>query len=234
MQWCRWIARILVHVPDATISGCRALHATKRVMPPSPQTAIVCCGERSLEGGCPAAVRLSASCAVTRVAQRERLLKQSWPVRALGARVRHTPGFSPLPPAVADRRTAAESEHSMSAVSSQSQPVTGGPQRPRRDLGSGSLDAQLLLGCCGVAALSSSSRCDGQASPAIASVTADHWRWRAKRPAVVLNLHPDAACGCSPSRLVAGASRMRQGALSPPTRLADVLNLNLPLPPRLS
>jgi hypothetical protein len=115
-----------------------------------------------------------------------------------------------------------------------SQPVTGGPQRPRSDLGSGSLDMQQLLGCCGVAALSSSSRCDGQASPAIASVTADHWRWRAKRPAVVLNLHPDAACGCSPSRLVAGASRMRQGALSPPTRLADVLNLNLPLPPRLS
>lgn len=147
LQWCRWIARILVHVPDATISGCRALHATKRVMRPSPQTAIVCCGERSLEGGCPAAVRLSASCAVTRVAQRELSLKQSWPVRALGARVRHTPGFSPLPPAVADRRTAAESEHSMSAVSSQSQPVTGGPQRPRRDLGSGSLDAQQLLGC---------------------------------------------------------------------------------------
>ena len=238
MQWCRWIARILVHVPDATISGCRALHATKRVMRPSPQTAIVCCGERSLEGGCPAAVRLSASCAVTRVAQRELSLKQSWPVRALGARVRHTPGFSPLPPAVADRRTAAESEHSMSAVSSQSQPVAASHGRPTAAAQRLGLRlarrAAVVRVRCGVAALSSSSRCDGQASPAIASVTADHWRWRAKRPAVVLNLHPDAACGCSPSRLVAGASRMRQGALSPPTRLADVLNLNLPLPPRLS
>lgn len=197
----------------------------------------MCCGERSPEGGCPAAVRLSASCSVTRVTQRERLLKQTWPERALGARVRDAPGFSPTPRPLrtgGQRPRASTACAQLAASRSQSQPVTGGPLRPRRDLGSGSLDVQQTVGCCGVAALSSSSRWDGQASPAIASVTADHWRWRAKRPAVVLNLHPDAACGCSRSRLVAGASRIRHGALSPPTRLADVLNLNLPLPPRLS
>jgi hypothetical protein len=58
LQWCRWIVRILVHVPDATISGCRALHATKRVMRPSPQTAIVCCGEAAQK----AAVRRPSDC----------------------------------------------------------------------------------------------------------------------------------------------------------------------------
>ena len=60
---------------------------------------------------------------------------------------------------------------------------------------------------------------DGMAAPSssrVASVTAGLWRWRSKRPAVVLNLHPDAACGCSRSRLVAGASPIREGAFPPP------------------
>lgn len=138
-----------------TISGCRALHATKRVMRPSPQTAIVCCGERSPEGGCPSAVRLSASCSVTRVAQRERLLKQSWPERALGARVRDAPGFSPCPLAVADRRTAAESEHRMRAPAQLA--ATASRRRPTavaQRLGlARSTRSRQQVGCSGVAAL---------------------------------------------------------------------------------
>ena len=71
---------VLWYVPDAAerASTCRALHETTCIMRLQLQTTTVCCSDNNQRTAPWSAVRLSASCFATRVAQCERLLKETW------------------------------------------------------------------------------------------------------------------------------------------------------------
>lgn len=187
----------------------------------------MCCRDKSAEDGSTAAFRLSATCFATRVAQCERLLKETRPERALRWLPTHSrsqrPGCSSPTRLVSQRssapgplRTAAD-KHALISLSSAAQ-LTALHTKPRRRSSTRSRRWAAIERGEG-RDIRPAAAVDSQEHPSVQAFppsTASLWRWRSKRPAVVLNLHLTLRCGCSRSRLGGRPSPNAAWRLLPP------------------